>query len=743
MTTLDNLPPQAHQHGLASLVEGIVRDYYNNLPPHIRQHGLACGWLYQTRQGSEKPAKVPQNLQTGKPADPSNQNDFVPMSSLANFDYKKYGYDGIGLGIFGNICAIDIDHCIDDTGNYSPIARDIINTMQSYTEISPSGHGIRILFLATDFNYDKAKYYINNQKIGLEVYVAGATNKYVSLTGNAICKVDLVESGDLLQIVLDKYMLRPQHSELKVQLPVPTITLDDTALLEKACGASNGDKFTALFSGDTSEYGGDDSAADMALCNLLAFWTSRNAEQMDRLFRQSGLMRDKWDRPTGDSTYGQITIEKAIAGATQVYTPQTQTAATQPVAVQDPASDPATAVAPTVTYPVQVIPPKIISAVDLDKLTLPPLQVLVEGVLTAGTNILVGPSKARKSWLVLDMGLSIAAGNPWMGLPTKQCGVLYFALEDSLRRLQDRMRKVLNGTQPPTDFFFASELPTVDFGLFTVLDQYLQEHPSIKLIIIDTLQKVRGIQNSNANLYSYDYKDLSTFQKYALKRGITFLFVHHTRKTKDADDVFNNISGSTGIMGVADTIWMISKKREDMLANLHITGRDVYEQTLSISFNPETFRWESCGTVEESDEEKDRVIYKNSRVVKTVKKLLEFSTDGTWSGFASELIEKSTEYGINICATPQLVGKFLAKNDELFEEIDQISHWTTFANGQGSKKHHFRYAAYGDPTDGEQDDPTVDDPDEAYEDEIDEVLPYQKSCDSLITATEKGEQYEL
>lgn len=493
--------------------------YIDNLPPYIRQHGLANGWQYQTRQGSEKPAKVPRNLLTGMNADPSNPNDFVPMSSLANFDYKQCGYDGIGLGIFGNICAIDIDHCVDDNGKYSDMAIDIINTMQSYAEISPSGHGIRILFLATDFNYDKAKYYINNQRIGLEVYVAGATNKYVSLTGNAIMRQDLTESGDLLQIVLDKYMCRPQHSDPTVPQTGTMITLDDETLLEKACNAANGDKFAALFSGDTSEYNGDDSSADMALCNMLAFWTGRNAEQMDRLFRNSGLMRDKWDRATGGSTYGQITIEKAIAGAMQVYTPKVATVAKDPVAYAaatkaesassiEGIASPAAANTQVITIAnnptANVITPGVISAKDLYQIAIPPVQYVVEELLAVGTTILAAAPKLGKSWLVLLLGLCVAAGKPFLGYDTHQCGVLYLALEDGLNRLKSRMIKLLDGAQPPENFDFATEIPNMDNGLFLALDKYLESHPHVRLIIIDTLQYVRGSAVGRETLYAQD-----------------------------------------------------------------------------------------------------------------------------------------------------------------------------------------------------------------------------------------------
>ena len=94
-------------------------------------------------------------------------------------------YDGIGIGVFDGFCTIDIDHC-HNNGVLSDMAKNIIATMNSYTEYSPSGEGIRILFRA-DSSYDKAKYYINNQKLGLEIYVSGHTNKYVTLTGDRIC----------------------------------------------------------------------------------------------------------------------------------------------------------------------------------------------------------------------------------------------------------------------------------------------------------------------------------------------------------------------------------------------------------------------------------------------------------------------------------------------------------------------------------------------------------------------------
>lgn len=725
-----NLPPLLHKsdHGGGNGMSFV----FSNLPPYLRTNALVCGWQYQIRAGSDKPAKVPLDLRSGQRADPTNRNSFVPLSAIENFDFRQYGYDGIGLGIFDNICAIDIDHCIDDEGLFSPMAVEIIDAMDSYTEISPSGHGIRILFLATDFSYDKSKYYINNQKLGLEVYVAGATGKYVSLTTNAILFRELSEKGEQLKRILDKYMLKPQTNNQTALSPLPALTMDDKAVIELASKSKNGAKFAALMDGDTSEHDNDHSKADFALCNILAFYTRCNAEQMDRIFRLSKLMRDKWDSRRGDSTYGQDTIAKAIVGTTQVYTPPAMASAMPTGA----ASDPATAVTATVTASVHVIPPKLISAIDLDKMSFPPIQHLVEDILSAGTNILVAPSKTGKSLLVLDMGLCIAAGEPWMGYQTHQCGVLYFALEDRMRRLQDRMRKILDGDSPPTDFFFSTDLPPVDMGLFTVLEQYLKEQPTIKLVIIDTLQKVRGKQSAQSTLYSYDYKDMGNFQKFAIQKGISFLFVHHTRKMQDSDDVFNTISGSTGIMGVADTIWLISKKRNADIATLNITGRDVQQKSLAITLNRDTIRWELVGTSDEADEEAARSAFRRSPIVRAVKQILLNSHKGKWTGSATQLKDKAREYGIDIDLTPQKIGKFLINNYELFQELCDVHYSTVEVNGNGAKHHRFEYMTIVD----DANEPEHVDPADEY---LDEVLPFREDYGSLTTVVEEGEQYEL
>lgn len=294
-----------------------------NLPAKLRETGLFCCWRYEEGAGDKKPRKVPYNPRTGGRAQSNNPDTFAPLEVAAA---ASGPYDSLGVGVFNSLGAIDIDHCIEETGEISEVAVAIMSKMQAYTEYSPSGRGLRILFNASGFQYDKAKYYIKNDDLGLEVYIAGNTSRFVTLTGNALIPgLNLEERGEQLAAVLEQYMIRPAKPTLPAAPsgPVENVgPLDDMALIELAKRSKNGAEFTNLWAGDTSAYGGDDSRADMALCDMLAWWTNRDAERVDRLFRQSGLMREKWDRPTAGSTYGAITVQEAVDTCAGGYDPE-------------------------------------------------------------------------------------------------------------------------------------------------------------------------------------------------------------------------------------------------------------------------------------------------------------------------------------------------------------------------------------------------------------------------------------
>ena len=315
----------------------------NNLPETLKQRGFFCLWKYESRDGRQ--TKMPYD--PNSPQDRAKSNDRSTFAPMATAQARAAGFDGIGIGIFDDIAGIDIDHCIDDAGQLSPMAQDIVQTMDAYTEISPSGKGLRILFLAPGFQYDKDRFYIKESKQGLEVYIAGMTNRYLTVTGNTLRSCDLVDRTKQLQSVLDRYMKRntaeqqPQGQQSLdswqyVRMQQRTAAdLSDRELIDRAMNAGNGSAFTSLWNGDISGYPSH-SEADQALCNLLAFWTNKDAARIDSLFRQSGLMRDKWNRRQSGTTYGNITIQKAIAGCAEGYTPP-QEATASPQAAGTPA----------------------------------------------------------------------------------------------------------------------------------------------------------------------------------------------------------------------------------------------------------------------------------------------------------------------------------------------------------------------------------------------------------------------
>ena len=287
---------------------------YEKLPQKLKDTGLFCAYRNEQRGG--KKTKVPYNMRTPRKAQPNNKESFCDFATALRHVSK---YDGLGVGVFDGLCAIDLDHCVNPDQTLTALAADVAEIMDSYTEYSPSGTGLRIFFTADGFEYDKARFYINNQKVGLEIYVNGATHKFLTVTGNVLRDRGLEDRSQQLQAVLDKYMNRP-NSKVAQKPNTGKSYLSDATVLEKAAKSSQAEKFNRLWAGDITGYASP-SDADMALAVMLAFWCGGDIRQMDTLFRQSGLMRDKWDRPQSGSTYGEITLDKAVGMTSKFYKP--------------------------------------------------------------------------------------------------------------------------------------------------------------------------------------------------------------------------------------------------------------------------------------------------------------------------------------------------------------------------------------------------------------------------------------
>ena len=217
-----------------------------------------------------------------------------------------------------------------------------------------------------------------------------------------------------------------------------------------------------------------------------------------------------------------------------------------------------------------------------------PVPFLVDELLPEGLHILAGAPKIGKSWLALWLCLCVSQGQPLWNFAVTQGEVLYLSLEDSFQRIQTRLFD-LTEDAPPT-LHFAVMADTLKHGLEQQIEQFLTEHPATRLVVINTLQRVRST-GSDSNLYANDYQEIGLLKKLADKRHIAILLIHHLRKLHD-DDPMNMISGSTGLSGAADSAFVLQKNaRSANAASLHCTGRDIPDRTLKLELGEDDHVW--------------------------------------------------------------------------------------------------------------------------------------------------------
>ena len=220
-----------------------------------------------------------------------------------------------------------------------------------------------------------------------------------------------------------------------------------------------------------------------------------------------------------------------------------------------------------------------IDAETLLSTPLPPVRWLIPGLLPAGLSLLAGASKAGKSWLCLWLCLQLTRGGEIWGRATQPQTVLYLCLEDTYARIQGRLFR-LTEAPVPSRLYFQTGSCAIGDGLELQIEKFLSQHPETGLVVIDTLQKVRTADPNNG-AYASDYQDMSALKSLADRRGIGLLLVHHLRK-QGASDPFQQISGSNGLMGAADTIWLLQRQRMSDTARLLVTGRDMDSCTLHL-----------------------------------------------------------------------------------------------------------------------------------------------------------------
>lgn len=287
---------------------------YINIPNELRKLNRWVCWAMEERNG--KPTKVPKNPKTAGNAMPDNADTWGSFKQAID-TAKRHNFPGIGFMFNGDgIVGVDIDGCRDkETGELTEIAADIVNTLDSYTEVSASGKGIHIICRGK-LPEEKRRHK------SVEMY---ETLRYFIMTGEVLDGRETIqERSEQLLIVHEKYINVQKKPKSVSKKPDIVLNLDDDEIIDKAMAAKNGDLFTDLMNGNWKHRYQSQSEADIALCNLLAFWTGKDADKMNRIFCRSGLYRGKWDEARPGGSYGSITIQNSIANCDKVYTPKTE-----------------------------------------------------------------------------------------------------------------------------------------------------------------------------------------------------------------------------------------------------------------------------------------------------------------------------------------------------------------------------------------------------------------------------------
>lgn len=244
---------------------------------------------------------------------------------------------------------------------------------------------------------------------------------------------------------------------------------------------------------------------------------------------------------------------------------------------------------------------KTFTAKEIMEMDIPPPKWAVEGFIAEGLTVFAGKQKIGKSWMMLGIARAVALGGKALGqIDVVQGDVLYCAIEDNMRRLQERLDIVAqeDGIKPERLHFVAlgGQLPRMDKGGLDLIGTFLDDHPDTRMVIIDILQKFRPHGNSRRNAYEEDYDVIGTLQSFALNRGIALVTVHHKRKA-EADYELDEVSGSTGTTGASDNSLILTRTVDGPI--LYRQGRDVIEESFAVDFDAPTCLWTLRGEAKE------------------------------------------------------------------------------------------------------------------------------------------------
>lgn len=321
-----------------------------------------------------------------------------------------------------------------------------------------------------------------------------------------------------------------------------------------------------------------------------------------------------------------------------------------------------------------------ISAFDLQNKEFEERYYAVQDMIPEGETIIAAPPKTGKSWLMLDMCLKVAEGKPFLNFDTNKSDTLYLALEDGDSFEQERLNIVTGGAPAPKNFHFVfSNVMPMNEGFLLQLEELLKELPSVKVIVIDTLQFIKYRQGKSESAYECDYRTGQDLKKFAEERHLAIVVVTHTTKMIHMEDQMSDVSGTNGVTGAADAVIVLNKeKRTAKEAKMFISGRKVRQSMHNITFDDKACQWKYMGVAEDGDsdqrerEEREHLYY-SSKIREAVIEIAENLGEAPfWKGRAGELIEAAVKYNIGLRETNKEIGGFLNKMQGMFFDADGV-----------------------------------------------------------------------
>lgn len=580
----------------------------DGIPETLAERAQWVLWRLEERDGRMTKIPCQPGGSRAKSDDPRTWSDLETVLQA----YRDGQFDGIGFVLTEDdwFVFIDLDDCVVD-GELTEPARNICEAFDTYAEWSPSGTGAHIIAAGMKPTTDCKALDVPGMK-ELEIY---EQRRYMTMTGQRLdghpkkirpCREEIIDLCD--------WAFGSDDTEPNPPSTSPDRELSETEIWDLIEQADD-QKILDLWQGDTSYHDHDHSRADLSLCCKLR-WYGADRQQIDSLFRTSGLMRPKWDEQRGNQTYGEMTIEEALDLVDEIHPALTDEpdlsgdgAMGSPPEFVSPRGDreelPEEDPEPEIRWAdLDVQTAREITESDLDPLR-PVVQYDGRTVLPEGISILASRPKIGKTMWAQNVAVGVASGGTVLSNATvhekHQGSVLYINPDGSKRGSKSRLQTMCpaeDGGAPENLHMVHGPFPEGEDARF-LLNQWCEERDETSLIVVDTLQHLRPAEDGRRNQYHSDYDFLFPIAEIARRHNVSMLLIHHQNKMQRGDEL-DKVSGSTGLTGAVENVLLLERARGEDYASLAVRPREEPEDEFKLKLDRHLLTWQVG--VEESPE---------------------------------------------------------------------------------------------------------------------------------------------